>query len=243
MLTALADGSLAEKFGSTPPKVIALHGWARTGADFAPILDGIDALALHLPGFGITPEPASVWGSDEYANALVDAIAPFAPVVIVGHSFGGRVAVRLAARHPELVKGIVLTGSPLVRLQTASKPALAFRVVRRLAKLKLVSAKTLDRYRQKYGSADYLAAQGVMRSVLVKVVGEVYDTDLAAITAPTRFVYGELDTAAPPKAGRMAADLMRHARFTEVPGAGHLLEGPLVPAIRAELDALLAEVA
>lgn len=242
MITALAGELLAEKSGNTPPAVVALHGWGRTGADFSPILHGLDAVAIHLPGFGITAHPPTVWGSEDYADAVAAAIAPFGKVVLVGHSFGGRVAVRLAAKHPELVSGIVLTGVPLVRLVSAPKPSLGFRIVRSLARAGLVSQKALEKRRQKYGSADYLAAQGVMRGILVRVVGENYDDDLARITAPVRLVWGELDAAAPADAGLAASTRLADATFRVVPGAGHLLEGELRDAVREELLALTKEV-
>lgn len=240
MLTSLADGRLlADKTGSTPPRVVALHGWARSGADFAPIVAGLDAVAPHLPGFGTTDAPPAAWGSADYAELVADAIRPFAPVVILGHSFGGRVAVRLAAKYPELVKALVLTGVPLVRLAPRAKPKLSFRVVRAMARARILPASVLEKQRRKHGSADYNAAQGIMREILVKVVNEDYRDDLAAITAPTRMVWGEHDSSAPADAGRAAAELLG-ASFTVVAGEGHLLEGALRDAVRHELLEVLA---
>lgn len=244
MLTALADGALlAEKFGSTPPRVVALHGWARSGADFAGVLEGLDAVAIHLPGFGITPEPPTAWGSADYADAVAEAIAPFGPVIVVGHSFGGRVAVHLAARHPALVSGILLTGAPVARASAGSKPSLAFRVLRRLAKSGLVSQARLERAREKYGSADYVAAKGLMRGVLVRVVAEQYESELGSISVPVRMVWGEFDTGAPVAAGRLAAQRIPNSSFRVVPGAGHLLEEGLVGELAVELRELMHEVA
>jgi pimeloyl-ACP methyl ester carboxylesterase len=243
VITALADGRLlAEKTGATPPAVVALPGWMRSAADFAPVVDGLDAVAIHFPGFGTTPEPPTAWGSEDYAEEVADAIAGFGPVVLAGHSFGGRVAVRLAAKYPQYVKGIVLTGVPLLRFTAAPKPALSFRVVRSLAKKGLLPESVLEKQRQKRGSADYLAAQGVMRDILVRVVGEDYRDDLARITAPVRMVWGEDDTAAPADAGLAASQLVSHSAFRVVPGAGHLIEGDLRPAVREELLTLLDEV-
>jgi pimeloyl-ACP methyl ester carboxylesterase len=241
MLTSLADGRLlAEKTGATPPAVVALHGWARSGADFADIVAGLDAVAPHFPGFGTADPPPEAWGTAEYAELVADAIRPFAPLVIVGHSFGGRVAVRLAATYPELVSSLVLTGVPLVRLTPASKAALSYRIVRWLAARKLVSASAMEAQRRKHGSTDYRNASGVMRDVLVRTVNEDYRDDLARITAPVRMVWGENDTAAPADAGRAASDLLATATFTVIPGAGHLLEGALKDAVRAELLEALA---
>jgi pimeloyl-ACP methyl ester carboxylesterase len=241
MLTTVGD-MLAEKTGSTPPRVVALHGWMRTGADFAGIVDGLDAVSIHLPGMGRADPPPAVWGSPEYAEAVAEAIAPYGPVVIVGHSFGGRVAVRLAARHPQLVAGLVLTGVPLLRLTPPPRPALSFRMVRWLAKRHLVPESVLESQRRKRGSADYNAANGVMRDILVTTVGEDYRDDLARIAAPVRMVWGENDTSAPADAGRAASELIPDARFRVVPDAGHLMDGPLRGAVRDELHALVTEL-
>lgn len=243
MITALADGRLlAEKTGGSPARVIALHGWGRNGGDFGSIVQGLDALSIHLPGFGITPEPNDAWGSEQYADDVAAALDGLPPVILVGHSFGGRVAVRLAAKHPELVAGLVLTGVPLLRLTAAPRASASYRLIRWLARRGLVPKTTLEAQRHKHGSADYRAAQGVMRDIMVRVVAEAYDADLARIVAPVRMVWGEDDTAAPADAGLAASRLVAGARFRVVPGAGHLLEGELRDAVREELLQLIEEV-
>lgn len=243
MITALADGRLlAEKTGSVPPTVVAMHGWGRSGNDFAEVVAGLDALAIHLPGFGVTPEPSEVWGTDRYADEVAAALRGMPPVILLGHSFGGRVAVRLAAKHPELVRGIVLTGVPLLRLTPAPKPALGYRAIRFLAKVGLISQARLEAEKHRRGSADYRAAQGVMRDILVTVIREDYRDDLAKIDAPVRMIWGEHDTAAPTDAGEAASRLVPNATFRVVPGAAHLLEGDLRAVVREELLGLIEAV-
>lgn len=244
MLTVLAGDVLADRTGSEPARVLALHGWGRTGDDFAGVLAGTDALAVHLPGFGRTPPPPEVWGSVEYAEHLAGALAGLpggGPYVVVAHSFGGRVAVRLAARHPELVEALVLTGVPLVRATPPPRPRLALRVAKRLHAAHLLPASVVERLRRRGGSADYNAAEGVMRGVLVRVVGEDYSGDLARLagTVPVSLVWGELDDAAPLAGARLAAAALG-VEVEVVPGAGHLLEGALAEAVRRRLLAELA---
>jgi pimeloyl-ACP methyl ester carboxylesterase len=242
MLTSLADGRLlADKTGATPPTVVALHGWARSGADFSAIVAGLDAVAPHLPGFGSTDEPPTAWGTEDYAELVAEAIAPYAPVVVVGHSFGGRVAVRLAARHPELVRGLVLTGVPLLRPPATSKPKLQYRIVRALAKRGILPESALEKQRQKHGSRDYVNSSGIMRGVMVRTVNEAYEADLAAIRVPVRMVWGENDTEAPMPLGRQASGLIDGAGFRVVEGGGHLLEGAVAEAVRDELLYLIEE--
>lgn len=243
MLTSLADGRLlADKTGSTPPAVVALHGWGRSGADFAAIVTGLDAVAPHLPGFGTTDEPPAVWGTEDYAELVAEAIRPFGPVVIVGHSFGGRVAVRLAARYPELVRGLVLTGVPLLRPPSTSKPKLQFRVVKALVARGILPESALEKQRRKHGSRDYVNSSGTMRGVMVRTVNEDYSDDLARLRVPVRMVWGESDTEAPMPLGRNASGLIDGASFRVVEGGGHLLEGAVATAVREELLELMNEV-
>lgn len=240
-IQALADGRvLAERIGGSPARVVALHGWGRTGADFSGLLAGLDALAIHLPGFGPAGAPDAVWGTEDYARLVADAIEPLGPVVVVGHSFGGRVAVRLAAARPELVTALVLTGAPLVRLTAASKPRVSYRIAKALNRVGLIPDSVMEARRKKAGSADYNAAHGIMRDIMVKTVNENYDDDLARITAPTWMVWGESDTAAPTAAGRVAAERIRGARWTVVSGEAHLLTPALGAAVRAAVDEALA---
>ena len=231
---------LAEKSGSTPPAVVALHGWGRDGGDFATILSGLDAVSIHLPGFGPAPAPDTAWSTEQYAQLVADAITAYAPVIVIGHSFGGRVAVRLAARRPELVRGLVLTGAPLVRPAPSVKPPLVFRLARWANARGLLSDARIDELRNKRGSSDYRIAQGVMRGVLVTAVNENYDDDLAALQCPVSMVWGEHDTAAPTEAGRVAAERCG-ARFRVVAGAEHLLTGDLELSVREELMTMLRE--
>jgi pimeloyl-ACP methyl ester carboxylesterase len=239
-IQALADGRvLAERIGGSPARVVALHGWGRTGTDFTEILAGLDALAIHLPGFGPTAAPDTVWGTEDYARVVADAIEPIGPVVLVGHSFGGRIAVRLAASRPELVSALVLTGAPLVRMSPTAKPSLSYRIVKALHRLGVVPDAVLESRRKKLGSADYNAAQGILRDILVKTVNENYDADLARISTPAWLVWGEHDTAAPTAAGKIASERIRGARWTVVPNEAHLLTPTLGVAVRAAVEEAL----
>lgn len=240
MLTVLPGDVLADRTGADPARVLALHGWGRSGDDFARIVAGTDALAVHLPGFGRTEAPPEVWGSADYAQHLATALAGTGPYVVVAHSFGGRVAVRLAAAHPELVDALVLTGVPLVRATPPPRPRLALRLAKRLRAAHLLPESVVERLRRCGGSADYNAAQGVMRGVLVRVVGEDYTADLARIAGrvPVHLVWGEADDAAPLAGARLAAQALG-VEVEVVPGAGHMLEADLADAVRRRLLAVL----
>jgi pimeloyl-ACP methyl ester carboxylesterase len=236
MLRAFAGGRVfGVATGDPPRRVLALPGWMHTVADydgvFAALPAGTGAVALDLPGFGGgTAEPAEATGSAGYATVVEpvltgqDGVDP--PVVLVGHSFGGRVAVHLAANHPDLVAGLVLTGVPnlLPREGPATKPALGYRLARALHARKLLPDERMEAIRRRSGSADYRNAPSVtMRNVLVTVTNENYEAQLRRLTCPVELVWGEEDTAAPVEMARRAADLLGdRATLTVLPGIGHL---------------------
>jgi pimeloyl-ACP methyl ester carboxylesterase len=233
-LTALLGGSvLAEKTGRSP-RVLALHGWGRSRADWQPVLKGVPSLAADLPGFGASPEPPEAWGSREYAELLAPLVAD-GGWTLVGHSFGGRVAVHLAAGWPEAFDRVVLTGVPLLRRTGGGKAPLSFRLVKRARRMGIVSEARLEAERRKHGSADYRAAQGVMRDTLVRVVNEDYRDLLPLVKAPVSLVWGALDTAAPLAVAQEAAALFPSARLVVSESSGHLLDQSLVTLLRAEL--------
>lgn len=233
-LTALLDGAvLAERTGDSPT-VLALHGWGRTRADWLPALAGVPALSVDLPGFGASPPPASAWGSREYAELLAPLLAD-GGWTVVGHSFGGRVAVQLAAGWPNLVAHVVLTGVPLLRRTSSSKAPLSFRLAKKANAMGLLSKARMEEQRRKHGSADYRAAEGVMRDTLVKLVNEDYRELLPGVEAPVEMVWGAHDTAAPVEMAREASELLRKATLTVSPTSAHLLDDALYALLRERL--------
>jgi len=249
-LRSFAGGRLfGEWIGGAAPRVLALHGWGRTHRDFAAVLDGLDAVALDLPGFGASPPPEGglvAPGAAAYAAVVAEALPQIAgPLVVVGHSFGGRVAVHLAATRPEAVSALVLAGVPLLRSVDSSnaRPRVGYRLLRALHRRGLVSDARMERLRRRDGSADYRNASGVMRDVLVKVVNETYEQPLRAIACPVELVWGDDDPQVPlAVAERAAALLGDRARLTVVAGAGHDTPRTATAELRGAIEHHLAVV-
>jgi pimeloyl-ACP methyl ester carboxylesterase len=250
VLTTLLGGrAFAEQHGDGPARVVALHGWGRTRADWDTMLQGYDALALDLPGFGEAPTPESGWSTAEYAGWVGECLEEVLRSggdrpVLVGHAFGGRVAVRLAATNPELVRGLVLTGVPLLRAEAAAGPAFGFRALRALNKWHFISNDLMERQRRKRGSDDYRAADGELREVLVKAVNEDYGDALEALAAnrlPVALVWGEHDSVATAAMAEQARGRIgATADLVVVPGSSHPLDEALVAALRRAVDDLVA---
>ena len=254
MLRVYDEGRLfGETFGEDPPRVLWLHGWGRTSADFSVAArsladEGVSSLSVDLPGFGSSPLPDGVGGAELYADALVGLLRELAttPMVLVGHSFGGSVALTLAAREAPLVKHLVLTGTPRLssppRSAARSSSPRAYRWWRSARRRGLISEERLEHARQRYGSADYRRAQGALREILVASVNESYETQLASLVTPVTLVWGENDRDVPLDVAVRAMELIRApARLHTLAGVGHLTptEAPeaLADAVREALKA------
>ncbi len=247
-LVSISGGALfAERLGSGPLRVLALHGWGRRGTDFAAALGEIGTLALDLPGFGASPAPTEVIGAAGYAEAIGPAFDMFdEPPVVVGHSFGGRVAVVRQFSRPGSASGLVLSGAPLLRSGERRKPSLAYRLARFANRIGLLSDEKMERERQRRGSADYRAARGVMRDILVKVVNESYERELSGLGVPVHLLWGAKDTEVPVRIAEEAEKIIAAAGTpvtTEIlEGVGHHVPLQAPEALRKAVETMLEQV-
>lgn len=234
VLTAFAGGSVfGEIWGDGPPQVIWLHGWGRSSSDFRAAAmslaeRGISSVAFDLPGFGASPPPAEPMGARGYAHLVapvINDITDGRPYVVVGHSFGGRIASVLASSSLVNLRGVIFSGAPLVRrIAAPARTPIAYRVIRHLVRWRILSTSHLESARRKYGSADYVAATGVMRDVLVTTVNETYENELHNIRVPAIFLWGGRDRDVPVAIAEQSAGLMNSQTDIKVEeNCGHLL--------------------
>lgn len=209
-----------------PRHLVLLHGWGLTGES----LRGIGILFQHafrihlidLPGFGEAKTAPPEWGTPQYADLVERYLSTHVSgsVVLVGHSFGGRVAVRLAARRLPNVVGVVLLGVPGLPNRAWTRARLRRTGIRLLRRaLTLAKPVTGDGplawHAQRYGSRDYLAA-GPLRSVLIRTVNEDLTESAQQSTCPFLLIYGTDDTETPPWLGFRYRALMPNRATLEV---------------------------
>ena len=119
--TMLVDGRDASYgVAGDGPAVVFLHGWGLSHRTYRHGLErivghGARVLAPALPGFGGTAPLQSrqfaLAGYADWVAAFIREVGVEGPVTLIGHSFGGGVALRTAHDHPELVGQLVLVNS------------------------------------------------------------------------------------------------------------------------------------
>lgn len=214
--------------GSGPP-VVVLHGWGGRIESMTPVIECLSSsfrvTAIDLPGFGGSPLPAGVWGTADYAAFLRDLLADggITRAHFVGHSFGAKTSLYLAATVPGLVDKLVLQGSSGLR----TPPSRQARVKRGVSKTARFvgragtpGQRVRDAVYKRIQSEDYRDA-GELRPILVKVVNEDLAPLLPRVRASTLLIWGSNDDAVPLQHARTMEQQIPDAGLVLFEGAGH----------------------
>ena len=217
--------------------ILLLHGWGQNIEMMQPLgnnfCDRFRITILDFPGFGKSDEPKEPWTIDKYSIILeqfVKQVGIKKPIVM-GHSFGGRVAIRYSARNP--IEKLVLFGSPCIRIQ--EELPLKVRILKKLKTLPGLN-KLGEYMKQFIGSRDYKAASPIMRQTLVEVVNEDLSKYAREIEEPTLLIWGEHDEEAPVNEAKELEKIMVDAALIILPGThyAYLENLPRVVAILNE---------
>ena len=199
--------------------ILLLHGWGQNIEMMKPLgdafCDRFRITILDFPGFGQSEEPKESWTIDKYSLLLEDLVKQLGikKPIVMGHSFGGRVAIRYSARNS--IEKLILFGSPCIR----TKEDLSLKV-KILKKLKtLPGMYKIGEYMKQYiGSRDYKAASPIMRQTLVEVVNEDLSKYAREIEEPTLLIWGDQDDEAPVNDARELEKIMMDAALIILPG-------------------------
>lgn len=199
--------------------ILLLHGWGQNiemmkmlGDNFS---DRFRITILDFPGFGLSEEPNESWTIKDFADMLDEFVRELGikKPIIMGHSFGGRVAIRYSSDH--VVEKIVLFGSPCVREER--ELPLSVKILKGIKKLPGMDK--IGEFAKNYiGSRDYKAASPIMRQTLVDVVNEDLSKYAKEIDCPTLLIWGENDTEAPVEDAKILEGIMVDAALIVLPG-------------------------
>lgn len=199
--------------------ILLLHGWGQNIAMMKPLGDNFcnrfRITIIDFPGFGESEEPKEKWNIGMFSDMLEEFVKKvnIKKPIVIGHSFGGRVAIRYSARNA--IEKLILFGSPCIRIQ--EQLSLSVKVLKKLKTLPGLNS--LGEYMKKYiGSRDYKAASPIMRQTLVEVVNEDLSKFAREIEKPTLLIWGEYDTEAPVNEARELEKIMVDAALIILPG-------------------------
>ena len=223
--------------------VLLLHGWASSLQPYRRLMQQLSVkyrvIAVDFPGMGGSEEPKEPWDVDGFADFVLEFLQQFdiRRLSMVGHSYGGRVIIKLANRQlPFAIDKIVLVDSAGIKPAASKKKSTRQRIFKlgkwflSLKPIAKLFPTALEKLRVKFGSADYAAASPMMRQCLVKAVNEDLSQLLPGIKAPTLLVWGDKDTATPISDAKKMEAAIPNAGLAVIPGTGHFsfVENPVL---------------
>lgn len=224
-----------KEIGAGENTVVILQGWGTSMSIYDSMAASISSeyrvIQFDFPGFGDSSEPKEAWAVDDYADFFEEfmQILNIKKATLIGHSYGGRVIIKLATREalPFEIDRIVLVDSAGILPVKTPKQEAKIRRYKRLKRfysnpvIYKIFRKPIDKWKDKQGSADYRNATPIMKQCLVKAVNEDLTELLPKIKQDTLLIWGNLDTATPLSDGKLMEEKIPNAGLAVINNAGH----------------------
>lgn len=209
--------------------VVFLHGWQSEGIIWFPIinsrsLNDYSCYAIDFPCFGKSEVPRSPFTLKDYVEVLEEFIKKLKlkNIILVGHSFGGRVAIKLAANTPLPIEKLILVDSAGLK----GHDSIYLSIKKATAKIvkPLFSRPFMKYWREKIyqliGAEDYLTRPD-LKETFINIINEDLTPFLKKIKIPTLIVWGENDRITPSNFAYRIKEGIPNSELVILPNAGH----------------------
>lgn len=214
--------------------IVILHGWNLSASHFESLINELKARKFKvycpdLPGFGQMQKPSKSLFLSDYVtyveqylktNKLKDSI-------LIGHSFGGRISIKLAAYNNTKIKSLILAGVPginpvprakVVFFIALSKIGNTLFSIPILSSFKNPARKILYKLAR---ASDFYNTDVALAQTFKNIVAEDLSHLLADIKVPTLLLWGANDNIVPIEIASRMSKLIPHAQFSIIPNARH----------------------
>jgi pimeloyl-ACP methyl ester carboxylesterase len=259
---------LFEGDGSQPEPIVFVHGWAGSAEDWLPLVEnyhaqGYTCLVYDARGFGLSQfesrEAAhkAEFSTASYVQDLLELLdyLELERVRLIGHSWGGVVAMSFTASYNQRVSSLVVIGgayfdpkNPLhlffkwvswlmIWIIVAGKPLMKKSYKARQAAVRRYTFQPLPIESAETIMHDVIASDNY---ALEKTLLSGYEIDFKAVcpalTLPTLYVAGERDVVAPVQFVKPFVELTPHSRYAELPNCGHFPMQEMTQQLIAVID-------
>lgn len=212
---------------------LILHGWGASSFSWMRVIEemaekGFKLIVPDLPGFGKSEPPRSIWGVGEYADFIISFVKElgFSDFYLLGHSFGGGVALKIAAEKRVKPLKLLFCDAALVRGERLN---LRQRVSKALTR---AGSKIISKDSRAYvffeklayklsGTYDYYRANPLMKEIFKKVVSEDLTHLLPQVDMPCLIIWGEDDQITPIEDGVLFHQAIENSELKIIKGARH----------------------
>ena len=221
-------------FGAGAP-VLVLHGWGGSSDSWVKVSEllekhGYMAVCPDLPGFGKSQEPREPWSVDKYLE-FVELFAGqlnLNSFFLIGHSFGGGLALAFSALNSQSVKMLVLCDAAAIRTERldwrqscAKRMAYAKKLVINMPFFKNIRPLAQKIIYKIAGVHDYHKATPLMKETFNNIIEEDLQKYAGSIRIPVLIAWGERDKSTPVEDAYTLQHLIPGSRIEAIKGVGH----------------------
>lgn len=220
-----------EYFSATNSKnsqtLVFLHGWGGSWASWSPILERLkenfDLFAFDLPGFG-NQKIEKAMNLDDYINFVIKTLKTrkIKNPILIGHSFGGAIASKIAAKNLYPIKKLILVDAATIRHPYTKSQKIKFKILKIFKKLFPFTRNFYYKI-TKQENSDYAAIKNnpLLQKTFQTVIQENLSSLISKIKVPTLIIWGENDNEAPLTDGQKINSLIPNSKLIIYPNSGH----------------------
>ena len=212
--------------------LLILHGWGSNSEKWQKVANlltenGIKVIIPDLPGFGESQKPTRAWGLADYCEFVQKFVESLnlEKFYLLGHSFGGAIAVKYSLKFPKKIEKLFLVGAACFRRKTLRKKLfyLISKILKIFSFLPFYSFLRKGFYRFVVRKSDYPYSEGIMKEIYLKIIKEDLSDVLAKVEVPTIIIWGEKDKVKTLEEGRLINREIENSKLEVIPGANHEL--------------------
>lgn len=215
-------------------QILILHGWGGSKQSWQTCVSFFDKekyqlFVPDLPGFGSSQAPSRVWNVDDYVEHVKGLMKEYEleKPIVIAHSFGGRIAIKMAAANSSIFEKLFLVGAAGIK----PKPSLKVQILRFVSKtgkwlmnichMHKLEAKARALVYKAAGTKDYMKAEGTMKGTFQNVINEDLTDLLSKIKTPTHIIWGDKDSYVPVSDARLMNERIEGSTLDVFTGGKH----------------------
>lgn len=202
--------------------LVFLHGWANgyNKELYSSLINKLSKkfhiIAPDFPGFGNSDLPKKPWNLNDFSEFTKSFCQKLKikKCILIGHSFGGKVVLKLACQNPKFVQKIILIDSAGIEKKSPR--------VKTIIKItNMVPEPLKPIILPPFGSTDYNDSLGIMRKSFKKIINENLEKTISAIKIPTLLIWGKNDQLTPLWQGEIMNKKIKNSKLVIVPNNNH----------------------
>jgi len=210
--------------------ILVLHGWGSNSERWQKVGELLvkkefKVVIPDLPGFGKSQEPLYSWGLNDYCGFIEKLVLTLKleKFYLLGHSFGGAVAVKYSFQFPQKVEKLFLVSPACLRKKSLKKRLffILSKILKIFSFLPFYQKIRKGLYKFIIRKSDYLYAKGMMKDIYLKIIKEDLSDILPFIKISTIIIWGEKDKIKPLKEAYLIKKKIKNSKLEIIPNVGH----------------------